>query len=220
MIHHEQNSMLIHSFPLTFSGRKMKSLNRIDSLKVTFLGDTGVGKSCLMNTLLGHSFFHVHRLTTGPDFHTLQFHYLGEMISFHMWDTAGQEAYRSMTKLYFRNSQIILACYDICQRETFDHIDEWKSMAETDIYDPQIILIGTKKDLAVYGQEVVPFTDLEAKGKTEGHPFVETSALTKEGIEALMIILGDMAFSSRKPQVQSVLSEYNEKNESGMDCCS
>jgi small GTP-binding protein len=161
--------------------------------KVILVGDVAIGKTCLMNVLLGHEFSATYIPTTGPEFRLLHFAHAGEVVRLQMWDTAGQETYRSITRMYFRNSHIVLMCYAIAQRSSFDSIDGWLELISDDAPSAAVILVGTKKDLG--GAARVSSAELEAKAQARGFAAIETSAATREGVEQLKALLGDTALA-------------------------
>ncbi|ESZ89754.1 secretion-related small GTPase SrgD [Sclerotinia borealis F-4128] len=104
-----------------------------------------------------------------------------------LWDTAGQETYKSVTRSYFRGASGALLVFDISRRPTFDHVTDWlndlRQIAEPDIV---VVLVGNKSDLAV-GEEnkrEVSVEEAEAWAKRNGVlEYVETSAKSGEGVE-------------------------------------
>ena len=95
--------------------------------KYIIIGDTGVGKSCLLLQFTDKRFQPVHDLTIGVEFGARLIH-LGEShspIKLQIWDTAGQESFRSITRSYYRGAAGALLVYDITRRETFNHLTRW-----------------------------------------------------------------------------------------------
>jgi small GTP-binding protein len=187
--------------------------------KVTIIGDVWIGKTCLMNALLGHDFNSIYIPTTGPEFRPLHFTHAGQAVRLQMWDTAGQEAYRAITRMYFRNSHIVLLCYQITQQSSFDSIESWLEIMGDDAESAEIILVGTKRDLADGSATRVTSADLEAKAQKFGFKFIETSARTNEGIEELKVLLGDAALTIQQmaPKVPLRPPQAVAENDGG--CC-
>lgn len=104
-----------------------------------------------------------------------------------LWDTAGQETYKSVTRSYFRGASGALLVFDISRRETFEHVTDWlndlRQIAESDIV---VVLVGNKCDLAVGndGQRQVLHEEAQAWAETHSvMEYVETSAKSGEGVE-------------------------------------
>ncbi|TVY20432.1 Ras-related protein RABB1b [Lachnellula arida] len=104
-----------------------------------------------------------------------------------LWDTAGQETYKSVTRSYFRGASGALLVFDISRRQTFNHVQDWlndlRQIAEPDIV---VVLVGNKSDLAAGDENKREVTKEEAEGwarKNGVLEYVETSAKSGEGVE-------------------------------------
>jgi Ras-related protein Rab-2A len=161
--------------------------------RLIIIGDSGVGKTCLLDGLLGQVFSPVHMATTAADFRTLQFRHRGCAVGLQLWDTAGQEAYRSLSRLYVRGAQVVLLCFAIPARDSFESLDEWRAMVADEVPAARVILVATKEDLAGDPQRPwsVAADEGAAKAAQYGVPFVATSARTRNGIESLTVLIGD-----------------------------
>eukprot|EP00494_Astrolonche_serrata_P027102 UN27365 len=116
--------------------------------KYIIIGDTGAGKSCLLLQFTDKRFQPVHDLTIGVEFGSRMVNIDNKQIKLQIWDTAGQEAFRSITRSYYRGSAAALLVYDITRRETFKHLSTWVDEAMTNgTPNMKIILIGNKCDL-------------------------------------------------------------------------
>jgi Ras-related protein Rab-2A len=82
----------------------------------------GVGKSCLLLQFTDKRFQHVHDLTIGVEFGSRMVTIDNKQIKLQIWDTAGQESFRSITRSYYRGAAGALLVYDITRRETFNHL--------------------------------------------------------------------------------------------------
>jgi GTPase SAR1 family protein len=118
--------------------------------------------------------------------------------------------------MYFRNSNIILLCYDITSRDSFANLDQWKALMNGESANAHIILIGTKKDLPK-PRAVAP-SEGEGKAEQLGDGFVETSAATREGIEILQGLIGDAALSAVSTDLQQSALGGTEQGQKG-GCC-
>jgi len=116
--------------------------------KYIIIGDTGVGKSCLLLQFTDKRFQPVHDLTIGVEFGARMVTIDGKQIKLQIWDTAGQESFRSITRSYYRGAAGALLVYDITRRETFNHLTTWLEDArQHSNSNMTIMLIGNKSDL-------------------------------------------------------------------------
>jgi len=150
--------------------------------KYIIVGDTAVGKSCLLLQFTDKRFQPVHDLTIGVEFGSRTITIDGNQIKLQIWDTAGQEKFRSITRSYYRGGAGALLVYDITRRETFEHLTMW--LEDCRKYSNQnivIMLIGNKCDLE--NKRAVSREEGEAFAKQHGVTFLETSAKTAENVE-------------------------------------
>ena len=116
--------------------------------KYIIIGDTGVGKSCLLLQFTDKRFQPVHDLTIGVEFGARMITHDQKQIKLQIWDTAGQEAFRSITRSYYRGAAGALLVYDITRRDTFNHLTTWLEDARQHSNSNMVImLIGNKSDL-------------------------------------------------------------------------
>jgi len=116
--------------------------------KYIIIGDTGVGKSCLLLQFTDKRFQPVHDLTIGVEFGARMITIDGKQIKLQIWDTAGQESFRSITRSYYRGAAGALLVYDITRRDTFNHLTSWLEDARQHSNSNMVImLIGNKSDL-------------------------------------------------------------------------
>eukprot|EP01100_Stratorugosa_tubuloviscum_P011808 TRINITY_DN5365_c0_g2_i1.p1 TRINITY_DN5365_c0_g2~~TRINITY_DN5365_c0_g2_i1.p1 ORF type:complete len:204 (+),score=78.71 TRINITY_DN5365_c0_g2_i1:109-720(+) len=150
--------------------------------KYIIVGDTAVGKSCLLLQFTDERFQPVHDLTIGVEFGSRTVSIDTHQIKLQIWDTAGQEKFRSITRSYYRGAAGALLVYDITRRESFDHVSSW--LDDCRKYSNQyitIMLIGNKCDLE--SKRAVPKEDGERFAKEHNLFFMETSAKTAENVE-------------------------------------
>ena len=116
------------------------------TLSQIIIGDTGVGKSCLLLQFTDKRFQPVHDLTIGVEFGARMITIDGKQIKLQIWDTAGQESFRSITRSYYRGAAGALLVYDITRRETFNHLTTWLDDARQHSSSNMVImLIGNKR---------------------------------------------------------------------------
>mmetsp|Transcript_22028 Transcript_22028/g.32748 ORF Transcript_22028/g.32748 Transcript_22028/m.32748 type:complete len:207 (+) Transcript_22028:887-1507(+) len=150
--------------------------------KYIIVGDTGVGKSCLLLQFTDKRFQPVHDLTIGVEFGSRTISIDENQIKLQIWDTAGQEKFRSITRSYYRGASGALLVYDITRRDTFEHLTSWlddcKQFSNENIV---IMLIGNKCDLE--SQRVVSTEEGQQFAAEHNLTFLETSAKTAENVE-------------------------------------
>ncbi|CAG9320154.1 unnamed protein product [Blepharisma stoltei] len=154
--------------------------------KMIIIGDTGVGKSCLLLQFTDQKFRNDHDLTIGVEFGSRTIH-LGEKdIKLQVWDTAGSESFRSITRSYYRGAAGALLVYDITRRDSFQHLDFWlRDTRENGFSNMAIVLVGNKTDLdskrAVSKQEAQKFA------RENGMSYIETSAKDGNNIDSSFV---------------------------------
>lgn len=154
--------------------------------KYIIIGDTGVGKSCLLLQFTDKRFQPVHDLTIGVEFGARMITIRNKPIKLQIWDTAGQESFRSITRSYYRGAAGALLVYDITRRETFTHLSTWLEDARQHANpNMTIMLIGNKCDLA--HRRAVTTEEGAQFAKENGLIFLETSAKTSQNVEEAFI---------------------------------
>lgn len=124
----------------------------------------------------------VHDLTIGVEFGARMVNIEGKQIKLQIWDTAGQESFRSITRSYYRGAAGALLVYDITRRETFNHLTRWLEEARQNANSNMVImLIGNKADLE--HRRAVSFEEGKKFADDNGLIFLETSAKTAKNVE-------------------------------------
>jgi Ras-related protein Rab-4B len=151
--------------------------------KFIVIGDTAVGKSCLLHRFIDNKFKKESTHTIGVEFGSKIIEVGGRNVKLQIWDTAGQERFRSVTRSYYRGAAGAILVYDITSRETYNHVTSWlsdaRSLANKDI---AIILVGNKADLP---NREVTFLEASRFAQENDLMFLETSALSGEGVEGV-----------------------------------
>ena len=118
------------------------------SFKIIVIGNYGVGKSSLSIQAARHTFAENYFATVGVEFFTMNIKYENKIIKLQIWDTCGQEIYRSLISNFYRNSSLAVIVYSIIDTSSFDSIDQWlKELKSNSSPDIKIFLIGNKLDL-------------------------------------------------------------------------
>ena len=127
--------------------------NYSNTLKLILLGDTGVGKSSLISVSVGNQFSNTVPSTVASSFVPKKFYKGNRQYILNIWDTAGQEKFRAMTKLFVKNTKIVILVYAINNKSSFESLKFWVSIVKEALGDePILALVGNKSDLYVNEQ--------------------------------------------------------------------
>eukprot|EP00767_Chilomastix_cuspidata_P002506 gnl/Chilomastix_cuspidata/263.p1 GENE.gnl/Chilomastix_cuspidata/263~~gnl/Chilomastix_cuspidata/263.p1 ORF type:complete len:204 (-),score=54.07 gnl/Chilomastix_cuspidata/263:309-920(-) len=144
--------------------------------KMLLIGDTDVGKSCLLSRFAEDTFTEFYISTIGVDFKTKPITVGDSRVMLKIWDTAGQERFKTITVSYYRGAQGIMIVYDITQPTTFSAVTSWVEEIERNTSGSvATVLIGNKADRA---DRKVSREEGQALADRLGIPFLETSAKT------------------------------------------
>jgi Ras-related protein Rab-1A len=149
--------------------------------KLLLIGDSGVGKSCLLLRFADDSYLESYISTIGVDFKIRTVELDGKTIKLQIWDTAGQERFRTITSSYYRGAHGIIVVYDVTDQESFNNVKQW--LNEIDRYANENVnklLVGNKSDLTA---KKVDTKTAKAFADEIGIPFLETSAKNATNVE-------------------------------------
>ncbi|CAO2186741.1 unnamed protein product [Urochloa humidicola] len=163
----------------------------VQVFKCITIGDAGVGKSCLLLQFTDQRFRSELDPTIGCDCSTRIIDIDGNPTKIHIWDTAGQELYRSMNKSYYARASMAILVYDITRRKTFDHVAMWLEDA-VEVTPPNLttVLIGNKCDLS--DRRAVSHEEGESFAEKHGLLFMEASAKTAHNVEEAFVVAARM----------------------------
>ena len=160
--------------------------------KVVLVGDTGVGKTCIIQRYVNDKYSEnvESTITSTYTYKNLECKKYKKSISFDIWDTAGQELYRALAKNFYLNATIGILVYDIRRRESFNSIkDYWyEQLKESGEENIIIGIAGNKFDL--FNDEKIPEDKAKNFAKEAGGIFRYTSAKESVGIQELFVLLG------------------------------
>lgn len=175
--------------------------------KLVLIGDSGVGKSCLLLRFADDSFTDSYISTIGVDFRFRTVTIDGKTVKLQIWDTAGQERFRTITSAYYRGAHGIIMVYDVTSQDSFDHVEEWLNEVNRHASESTMkLLVGNKADLADEKQ----VTTQAAKRFADdlGIPFLETSAKNATNVEAAFLTMAKQLIKAKE-------SQTNTKDQSG-----
>ena len=192
------------------------------SFKLIVIGDSGVGKSCLTNKATKNIFEENYNATIGFEFFTFNIKFGEKIIKLQIWDTCGQELYRSLITNFYRNSSLAIIVYTVTDRASFDNIDLWyKELRTHSNPNVKVFLIGNKIDLEnerkISTEEGQRYAEQYKLNK-----FVETSAKTGFNaknifIEAAKILYEDYILYHKDNDDSDNNSETSGKKTDGND---
>lgn len=155
-------------------------------LKIVVIGDSGIGKTSIVNMLSNKEFTNNAEITIGCDIVNHSICIGNKEIKLEIWDTAGHECFRSMTKSFYKNACGAIVAYDTTNYKSFERIGIWIEELNN-MTDAKILLAGTKIDMVNHLQ--VTTEDVTNFAKKNGYMFVETSAKNKLNIYECFIDL-------------------------------
>lgn len=155
--------------------------------RVIIIGDTGVGKSCFLLRFSDNNFKEQYDVTIGVEFGSKTISVANKAIKLQIWDTAGQENFRSITRSFYRRADAVLLMYDISNKRSFNNLNDWvREIKENSPKDVMVYLVGNQLDLIDGGMREVTVEEAEKfKNENKIAGFKEASA--KSGINVANI---------------------------------
>lgn len=167
--------------------------------KLLLIGDSGVGKSCLLLRFADDTYTESYISTIGVDFKIRTIDLDEKTIKLQIWDTAGQERFRTITSSYYRGAHGIIVVYDITDLESFNNVKQW--LHEIDRYASENVnklLVGNKADLDT--KRAVSFEQAKEFADSLGIEFIETSAKNSENVEKAFMMMASQIKKKYKTQ--------------------
>jgi len=193
--------------------------------KLLLIGDSGVGKSCLLLRFADDTYTESYISTIGVDFKIRTIELDGKTVKLQIWDTAGQERFRTITSSYYRGAHGICVVYDVTDMDSFNNVKQW--LQEIDRYATEGVnklLVGNKSDMT--DKKVVEYTVAKEFADSLGIPFLETSAKNASNVEQAFLTMarqikermGTTTANNTKPSVQ-VGQGQGVGNNNNNSCC-
>ncbi|KAJ2157143.1 ras GTPase [Coemansia sp. RSA 552] len=194
--------------------------------KLLLIGDSGVGKSCLLLRFADDTYTESYISTIGVDFKIRTIELDGKTVKLQIWDTAGQERFRTITSSYYRGAHGIIVVYDVTDSDTFSNVKQW--LQEIDRYASEGVnklLVGNKSDLE--DKRAVDFTEAQEFAKSLNISFLETSAKSATNVESAFLTMarqikdrmGASNVQQQQQQKQVKLSNMENVQRSNTGCC-
>ena len=189
----------------------------LKEIKIILLGESGVGKTSLINVTTGGVFDHDIISSSSCSYKEGSYESKnGKKYFYHLWDTAGQEAYRSLNKIFVKNAKVVILVYSIESFESFKKLDYWINLVKAELGNSgyKMGIVGNKLDL--YEKQKVKDEDAKNYANKMGYKFMTTSALEdpfgfKKFLEELLVdyiktvdssctdVFGNFSFKIDKP---------------------
>jgi small GTP-binding protein len=152
------------------------------TFKILTIGESGVGKTCILRRFVENKFLKNHLATIGIDFKTKTLNINNQEIKLKIWDTAGQERFRNITTQYYKGADGIVLVYDVTDEASYEKIREWMEQIHSNTQKEEIglVLLGNKCDMEPRNVTEDMGNKMAEELKTD---YFETSALTGQGIK-------------------------------------
>ncbi len=156
---------------------------QISRQKIIFTGDVAVGKTSIVNTLLNSKFSEEYEASIGVDFFSKTLNYKGKQIKLQIWDSAGQEKFRSLIPNYIKGAALVFLVYDVTNRNSFDSLPNWLKFINN-IENTNIVIVGNKIDLE--SKRVISNKEGKKFAEENNMDIFEVSAKEGTGLEDMI----------------------------------
>ena len=200
------------------------------SFKIIVIGDSSVGKSCLTTQAVRNNFVEFYQATVGFEFLTFNLRINSNVVKLQIWDTCGQEVYKSLISNFYRNCSLALIVYAINNRDSFEHAENWlidlKNQSNPNV---RVFLVGNKSDLeqnrVISKEEGENFREQKKLDR-----FMETSAKTGDNARNVMLEAAKILYKDYLKAKQNLgntdddqkgdkLERKKPSNSGGKKCC-
>ena len=182
------------------------------SIKLLIIGDSEVGKTSLLLKYVDKTFPQQHISTIGVEYKEKAITKDNFNIKLQLWDTAGEERFRSITKNIYKNANGVLFVFDVTKAETFANVKHWIKDTENIDKDIKGVIIGNKIDLKE--ERVISIKDMEEIGEKYNMPVLETSAKDGTNVNECFELLIDELFKNKSND--EIKEMYLRKNKSDL----
>jgi small GTP-binding protein len=189
----------------------------VPHFKVVLLGNTGVGKTALVDRISKDAFSASHVPTVGAQFISVEMCVEDQPCILEVWDTAGQEVFRSLVGFYTRDAKGCFILFDLTKQATFSVLPEWFDFIRENAPDAQIILFGNKKDLL--DEREIAAESISEFVSTKKCPYFEGSAKTSQGVRDAFDRMSELVFAMSRQREKSVVSLLEDERPEKKGCC-
>eukprot|EP00088_Acartia_fossae_P006057 TRINITY_DN12766_c0_g1_i3.p1 TRINITY_DN12766_c0_g1~~TRINITY_DN12766_c0_g1_i3.p1 ORF type:complete len:202 (-),score=38.72 TRINITY_DN12766_c0_g1_i3:474-1079(-) len=186
--------------------------------KLLLIGDSGVGKTCILFRFSEDAFNTTFISTIGIDFKIKTIELKGKKIKLQIWDTAGQERFHNITTSYYRGAMGIMLVYDITNTKSFDNIAKWlRNIDEHANEDVERMILGNKCDME--DKRVISYERGQSIAKEHGLRFLETSAKTNVNVETAFLQLAESILDKTNVQDVNKTTPFPQPQQSSSSGC-
>ena len=195
--------------------------------RVVTIGETAVGKTSIINRLINNQFSNHENPTIGGNF-LMHYENINDIqVELQIWDTAGQEKYRSLSPIYCRDASAGILVFDITNKDTFLKLDNWHQIF-TDVAGQDAILYVVANKCDLVGEEQVQREEAEKWAKEKESPIYFTSAKNGDNIKQLFHDIAEHLCSTKMKdmndpgvnvQTSSQSRRFENKNQQSSGCC-
>ncbi len=179
-------------------------------LKLLLLGDSSVGKTSILLEYISNKFDESSISTVGVDYMDKIIDYNKFKIKLQIWDTSGEEKFRTITKNFYRNADGLLVVFDLTKKESYDHIRSWINEAKENNDKLKTILIGNKLDLK--DERIVAIDVAKQFAEKNNLKYIETSAKDGTNINESFQAIIDLLFDGKSSE--EILHEFTKQDSS------
>ena len=168
--------------------------------KGILIGEAGVGKSCILHRLVSDEFKHDYEVTIGAEFSSVIVKVKDKTIKLQVWDTAGQENFRSMIRVFYKGSHAAFLVFDITRAETFENLETWvQDIRDNALPNVKILLLGNRKD-EENNRQISEDKAKQFCNRLDLTGYYETSAKSGEGVKLVFIKMAKTLFANADDQ--------------------
>lgn len=191
--------------------------------KIVFVGQSGVGKSSIIERFTQNTFTNYTESTIGASFVVGTIQKNGKSLKLGIWDTAGQERYDSLVPLYYRDAKVGVVVYDITSTDSFEKAKYWIENLKINEPSVKCVVVGTKMDLE--SSRMIDYITASTFAFEESALFIEISAKTPKNMDLLFSKIGDLVieynnFMKISPKPNIIKPERDFYNLHTKNCCS
>ena len=173
--------------------------------RVVLIGDASVGKTSILNRLIEDRYDELEAQTIGANYQLFTQEIDSSRVEMQLWDTAGQEKFRSLIPVYYRNAIAAVAVYDVSNMDSFSHLSDWIEQFQNEAGVAAVVfVVGNKTDLVDDRQ--VKAEDTESWAHARNYSFFECSAKSGDGVKHLfeemakaIVVTKEIKFENPKP---------------------
>mmetsp|Transcript_13976 Transcript_13976/g.50862 ORF Transcript_13976/g.50862 Transcript_13976/m.50862 type:complete len:206 (-) Transcript_13976:278-895(-) len=197
-------------------------------LKVIILGDSGVGKTSLMNQYVNKKFSNQYKATIGADFLTKEVQVDDRLVTMQIWDTAGQERFQSLGVAFYRGADCCVLVHDVNVQKSFDNLDNWRDefLIQASPSDPDnfpFVVLGNKIDVDNGNSRAVSEKKAKAWCSAKGAiPYFETSAKEDYNVDAAFQCIARNALKNETEEeiyLPETIDVNQQQQSSSSKCC-